>query len=189
MTKNTLFFPLLHVFASLNDVHTFIAWSWKTTRITWIFVRGWYPTSYTSAPPSSYRTRDLLEPGLSYKRFSKVWGKGIINSLFLIRLLTGTWPIGWWQHPFHQQPSTQLICHHQSVKNKVQTNLSWLLNLAPSTINVHYSSLEENSEACLCGKHWIMCNCKLPSLPLSCTDYNFYWLNEVNWGIVTCGIC
>ena len=32
-------------------------------------------------------------------------------------------------------------------------------------------------------KHWIMRNCKLPSLPLSCTGYNFYWLDEMNRGI------
>ena len=33
-------------------------------------------------------------------------------------------------------------------------------------------------------KHWIMRNCKLPSLPLSCTGYNFYWLDEVNRSII-----
>ena len=32
-------------------------------------------------------------------------------------------------------------------------------------------------------KHWIMCNCKLQSLPLSCAGYNFYWLDEVNRSI------
>ena len=29
----------------------YIALSWKTTLITWIFLRGWYPTSDTSGPP------------------------------------------------------------------------------------------------------------------------------------------
>ena len=29
--------PVLYVFAPLNDVHAYIAWSWKTTLITWIF--------------------------------------------------------------------------------------------------------------------------------------------------------
>ena len=33
-------------------------------------------------------------------------------------------------------------------------------------------------------KHWIMRNRSLPSLPLSCTGYNFYWLDEVNRSIV-----
>ena len=39
MTKNTPFFPfpILHVFATLHDVHAYIAWSWKTTLITWFF--------------------------------------------------------------------------------------------------------------------------------------------------------
>ena len=49
--KHTLF-PILHVFAPLNDVRAYIAWSWKTTLITWVFLRGWYPTSNTSGPPS-----------------------------------------------------------------------------------------------------------------------------------------
>ena len=34
-----------------NDVRAYIALSWKTTLITWIFLRGWYPTSDTSGPP------------------------------------------------------------------------------------------------------------------------------------------
>ena len=51
MTKNIPFFPILHVFAPLNDERTYIAWSWKTTLITWIFLRGWYPVWNTSGPP------------------------------------------------------------------------------------------------------------------------------------------
>ena len=43
MTKNTPLFPILHVFAPLNDVRAYSAWSWKTTLITWIFGRAWYP--------------------------------------------------------------------------------------------------------------------------------------------------
>ena len=34
--KHTLFL-ILHVFAPLNDVRAYIAWSWKTTLITWFF--------------------------------------------------------------------------------------------------------------------------------------------------------
>ena len=37
MTKNTPFFAILHVFAPLNDVGAYIAWSWKSTLIMWIF--------------------------------------------------------------------------------------------------------------------------------------------------------
>ena len=52
MTKNTSFFsPILHVFAPLKDVRAYSAWFWKTTLITWIFGRAWYPTWYSSAPP------------------------------------------------------------------------------------------------------------------------------------------
>ena len=34
------------------------------------------------------------------------------------------------------------------------------------------------------AKHLIMRNCKLPSLPLSCTGCKLYWLDNVNWSIV-----
>ena len=39
ITKNTPFFPILHVFAPLNDVCAYSDWSWKTTLITWIDIR------------------------------------------------------------------------------------------------------------------------------------------------------
>ena len=51
MTKNTPFFPILHVFAPLNDVRAYSAWSWKTTLITWIFGRAWYPLDIRVPPP------------------------------------------------------------------------------------------------------------------------------------------
>ena len=51
MTKNTPFFQILHIFAPLNNVRAYIAWSWKTTLIMWLFLRAWYPTSDTSALP------------------------------------------------------------------------------------------------------------------------------------------
>ena len=50
VTKNTPFFPILHVFAPLNDVCAYIDWSWKTTLITWIFGWAWYPPWHSSAP-------------------------------------------------------------------------------------------------------------------------------------------
>ena len=57
MTKNTPFFPILHVFALLNDVREYIAWSWKTTPITWFFFFFYEDDNqlqiqlYTSGPP------------------------------------------------------------------------------------------------------------------------------------------
>ena len=50
MTKNTQFFPILHVFAPLNDVRAYSAWSWKATLITWIFGRAWYLLDIRVAP-------------------------------------------------------------------------------------------------------------------------------------------
>ena len=50
-TKNTPFFPILHIFAPLNDIRAYSAWSWKTALITWIFGRAWYPPWHSSAPP------------------------------------------------------------------------------------------------------------------------------------------
>ena len=54
MTKNTPFFPILHVFAPLNAVRAYSGWSWKTTLITWIFGRAWYPPWHSSGPPRMY---------------------------------------------------------------------------------------------------------------------------------------
>ena len=53
MTKNTPFFPILHVFAPLNDVRAYSVWSWKTTLITWIFGRAWYPLDIRVTPLKS----------------------------------------------------------------------------------------------------------------------------------------
>ena len=57
MTKNTPFFPILHVFAPLNDVRAYTARSWKTTLIMWLFEQAWYPLDIRVAPlgkPSPY---------------------------------------------------------------------------------------------------------------------------------------
>ena len=56
MTKNTPFFPILHIFAPLNNVRAYSAWSWKTTLIMWIFGRAWYPSWHSSAPPPRRRS-------------------------------------------------------------------------------------------------------------------------------------
>ena len=51
MTKNTPFFQILHVFASLKDVRAYIAWSWKTTLITWIFFTRMISNFKYKCPP------------------------------------------------------------------------------------------------------------------------------------------
>ena len=56
--KNTPFFPILHVFGPLNDVRAYSAWSWKTTLITWIFGRAWYPPWHSSGPPPGQNRND-----------------------------------------------------------------------------------------------------------------------------------
>ena len=61
--KTHPFFPILHVFAPLNDVRAYIALSWKTTLITWIFLRGWYPTWNTSGPPRVNSTYTIWHIG------------------------------------------------------------------------------------------------------------------------------
>ena len=52
--KTHPFFPILHVFAPLNAVRAYSAWSWKTTLITWIFGRAWYPPWHSSGPPGQF---------------------------------------------------------------------------------------------------------------------------------------
>ena len=61
MTKNTPFFPILHVFAPLNDVRAYSVWSWKTTLITWIFGQAWYPPWHSSAPPGQKEVLTIVE--------------------------------------------------------------------------------------------------------------------------------
>ena len=59
MTKNTPVFPILHVFAPLNDVHCLVLKN-NPNKITWIFYAdNIYPTSNTSGPPPGFGPRDL----------------------------------------------------------------------------------------------------------------------------------
>ena len=53
--KTEPFFPILHVFAPLQDLRAYSAWSWKTTQIMWIFGQAWYPplTFECPHPPGS----------------------------------------------------------------------------------------------------------------------------------------
>ena len=73
MTKNTPFFPIFHVFAPLNDVRAYSAWSWKTTLITWIFGRAWYPPWHSSGPPGamSQSSWQIGRPDLSAFFFNR----------------------------------------------------------------------------------------------------------------------
>ena len=52
--QNLSIWPKTHPFFqffTLNAVRAYSAWSWKTTLITWIFGRAWYPPWHSSAPP------------------------------------------------------------------------------------------------------------------------------------------
>ena len=49
--KTHPFFPIVHVFAPLNYVLVYVARSLKNNPNYVNFLRGWYPTSNTSAPP------------------------------------------------------------------------------------------------------------------------------------------
>ena len=56
-----LFFPILHFFAPLNDVRAYSTWSWKTTLITWIFGRAWYPLDILVPPPNPDKEKSTLQ--------------------------------------------------------------------------------------------------------------------------------
>ena len=92
MTKNIPFFPILHVFASLNDVCTYIACSWKATLITWIFLRGWYPTWNISFPPPP--RQQLLGDNLSLGWGGWEQAQPTINKMhgYMFGLRFHSWP-------------------------------------------------------------------------------------------------
>ena len=48
------FFPILHIFAPLKDVRVYIAYSWKTTLITWIFFTRMISNFKHKWPPGAY---------------------------------------------------------------------------------------------------------------------------------------
>ena len=60
--KHTLFSNFA-CFCTLNVVRAYSAWSWKTTLITWIFGRAWYPLDVRVAPPPR------VCPSLKMERF------------------------------------------------------------------------------------------------------------------------
>ena len=49
--KTHPFFQFCTFLHPLNDVCAYIAWSWKTTLITWIFGQAWYPPWHSSSHP------------------------------------------------------------------------------------------------------------------------------------------
>ena len=65
MTKNVPFFPILHVFAPLNDVHMYIAWSWKTTLITWIFYEDDIQLQIQVPPPPRHTWQQIQQNSLA----------------------------------------------------------------------------------------------------------------------------
>ena len=128
MTKNIPFFPILHVFAPLNDVRAYSAWDWKTTLITWIFGRAWYPPWHSSgpqgrafgarascsiflAPPALVFGVNCLESSL----WQRLWrrGKSTPGTLVIPRggerpLSKGGYLFGLWQWHSHPKCSLQV---------------------------------------------------------------------------------
>ena len=68
--KNT-FYPILQVFAPQNNVRTYIAWSWKTTLITWFFFYKDDIQLKVKVPPS---------PG-DFPMFSDVYLKSLLQPI------------------------------------------------------------------------------------------------------------
>ena len=58
MTKNTPYFPILHILLPLNDIRAYIAWSWKTTLITWIFYED--DIELQIPPPQIYTQKSVV---------------------------------------------------------------------------------------------------------------------------------
>ena len=119
MTKNTPFFPILHVFAPLNDVRAYSAWSWKTTLITWIFGRAWYPPWHSSGPPGRYVDCGSIDPQWTNQRLCRCdRGEVIIRNISTMTSIS--YPVN---HKWHTQGNPiQYVS-----ENKPDTNL-WIWN-------------------------------------------------------------
>ena len=131
MAKNTPFFPILHVFAPLNDVRAYIALSWKTTLITWIFLRGWYPTSNTSGPPGC-----------------KVWLLWVaVNSFCYLTDLCNQIEI-WFDHAIRLQTKIKLSTENKLIGAKGHS-YSWIIQQIVYLVN---SLVMGNS--CTSNKWW-----------------------------------
>ena len=76
ITKTHLFFPMLDVFAPLNDVHT---WSWKTALITCFLLQWWYLPWNTSPPPRHSLFISL--PMEIYAKVSVWWKESAFNEI------------------------------------------------------------------------------------------------------------
>ena len=82
--KTHPFFQFCTFLPPLNAVRAYSAWSWKTTLITWIFGRAWYPPWHSSGPPGAKGTqigrggsRIFLKEGAPtlrvYRTLAPVW--------------------------------------------------------------------------------------------------------------------
>ena len=80
MTKNIPFFPILHIFAPLNDVRVCIAWSWKSNLITWIFFTRMISNFKYKCPHPGSAQCDTLSKRFVHQSTksstSITWGKG-----------------------------------------------------------------------------------------------------------------
>ena len=156
MTKNTLFFPILQVFAPLNNVRAYIAWSWKTTLITWIFFRGWYPTSNTSTPPPP----PVLWSSLAWDvtQHMNMSAFGVISTL-LLHTICALYPllsilvpkplnpyvVGLYDIPLYKTPKKSKQTNKQTkTKTKNRVNYKWfgpcrpMLNMLWAMSRVYY---------------------------------------------------
>ena len=86
--KTHPFFPILHVFAPLNDVRAYSAWSWKTPLITWIFGRAWYPPWHSSGPPGILPFKTCPS---SCSSSVMNWANVFISSWHLFLISHNTW--------------------------------------------------------------------------------------------------
>ena len=128
--KNTPFFAILHDFVTPKTMYTCTSPGPKNkTLITWIFLRGWYPTSNTSAPVPDY---------LFHKHITKI----ITWNYFSIRLFYHLWvqqtsafiSISLWQwvslyNSVNRlwQSGTGLLTMHEAIKSSQLTVLHRLV--------------------------------------------------------------
>ena len=88
--KNLYIWPKAHTlfsnftrFCTLNDVHTYIAWSWKTTLIAWFFGWAWYPLDIRVPPQDKWKleplqnmfgqTQDILAIHVAIRNSTQNW--------------------------------------------------------------------------------------------------------------------
>ena len=87
--KSHTFFPILHVFAPLNDVRAYIAWSWKTNVITWNFFTRMI-SNFKYKCPLGYGP--LFRPIIVEKTFRRSVPYHIVT--YLACKVIGKWRVG-----------------------------------------------------------------------------------------------